>query len=181
MIELAEAISPCVLWVDEIDKALGGQHSTDNATTCRVLSTFITWLSEKESPVFIVATANKVLWIPPEMLRKGRFDEIFFLDLPTQEERESIFFVHLKKYRPSFFRDYPLTLLSTLSKGLSGAEIEQVIIEAMRLGFNENRELTMEDLFATIQTLVPLIRVKNNEVELLKVWAQSKNVVNASK
>jgi AAA+ superfamily predicted ATPase len=181
MIELAEAISPCVLWVDEIDKALGGQHSTDNATTCRVLSTFITWLSEKESPVFIVATANKILWIPPEMLRKGRFDEIFFLDLPTQDERASIFFVHLKKYRPSFFRDYPLTLLSTLSKGLSGAEIEQVIIEAMRLGFNENRELTIEDLFGTIQTIVPLIRVKNNEVELLKVWAQSKNVVNASK
>ena len=91
------------------------------------------------------------------------------------------FFPSLYRHIDLFFRDYPLTLLSTLSTGLSGAEIEQVIIEALRLGFNENPELTIEDLFATIQTLVPLIRMKNNEINFLKVWAQTKNIVNASK
>ena len=104
-----------------------------------------------------------------------------FFNLPTHDERKSIFYVHLQKYRPSFFRDYPLTLLSTLSKGLSGAEIEQVIIEALRLGFNENPELTIEDLFATIQTLVLLIRMKDKEINLFKVGAQAKNIENASK
>merc|ERR1711934_1312425 len=99
MIEIAEALSPCVLWVDEIDKAFAGaQSSGDSGTTSRVLATFITWLSEKASPVFVVATANNIDWIPPEILRKGRFDEMFFLNLPTREERQAIFEVHLKKY-----------------------------------------------------------------------------------
>ena len=88
MIEIAEALSPCVLWVDEIDKAFAGaQSSGDSGTTSRVLATFITWLAEKTSPVFVVSTANNVELIPPEILRKGRFDEMFFLNLPTEEER----------------------------------------------------------------------------------------------
>ena len=182
MIEIAEALSPCVLWVDEIDKAFAGaQSSGDSGTTSRVLATFITWLSEKTSPVFVVATANNIDWIPPEILRKGRFDEMFFLSLPTREEREAIFEVHLKKYRPESIQNFQIPLLGQLSKEFSGAEIEQVVIEAMRLGFNENREFNNEDILVSIQNLVPLSKTKSKEIELLKAWSESGNVTSASK
>ena len=182
MIEIAEAISPCVLWVDEIDKAFAGaQNSGDSGTTSRVLATFITWLSEKVTPVFVVATANNIDCIPPEILRKGRFDEMFFLSLPTKEEREAIFNVHLKKSRPDSIANFQLPLLGELSKEFSGAEIEQVVIEAMRIGFSENREFTNEDILVSIQNLVPLARTKNKEITVLKEWAKSGNVINASK
>ena len=182
MIEIAEALSPCVLWVDEIDKAFAGaQSSGDSGTTSRVLATFITWLSEKTSPVFVVATANNIDWIPPEILRKGRFDEMFFLNLPTREEREAIFEVHLKKYRPDFIQNFQTPLLGQLSKEFSGAEIEQVVIEAMRLGFNESREFNNEDILVSIQNLVPLAKTKSKEIDLLKAWSESGNVTSASK
>lgn len=182
MIEISEALSPCVLWVDEIDKAFAGaQSSGDSGTTSRVLATFITWLSEKTSPVFVVATANNIDWIPPEILRKGRFDEMFFLNLPTREEREAIFEVHLKKYRPDKIENFQIPLLGQLSKEFSGAEIEQVVIEAMRLGFNENREFNNEDILISIQNLVPLARTKSKEINMLKAWSESGNVTSASK
>ena len=182
MIEIAEALSPCILWVDEIDKAFAGaQSSGDSGTTSRVLATFITWLSEKTTPVFVVATANNIDMIPPEILRKGRFDEMFFLNLPTREEREAIFEVHLKKFRPDSIQKFQLPLLGQLSKEFSGAEIEQVVIEAMRLGFNENREFNNEDILISIQKLVPLERTKSKEIDLLKAWSESGNVTSASK
>jgi SpoVK/Ycf46/Vps4 family AAA+-type ATPase len=182
MIEIAEALSPCVLWVDEIDKAFAGaQSSGDSGTTSRVLATFITWLSEKTSPVFVVSTANNIDFIPPEILRKGRFDEMFFLDLPTAEERQAIFEVHLKKYRADSIQKFQLPLLGQLSKEFSGAEIEQVVIEAMRLGFNENREFNNEDILISIKNLVPLARTKSKELDQLKSWSESGNVISASK
>jgi SpoVK/Ycf46/Vps4 family AAA+-type ATPase len=182
MIEIAEALSPCILWVDELDKAFAGaQNNGDSGTTNRVLATFLTWLSEKTSPVFVVSTANNVDVIPAEILRKGRFDEMFFLDLPTREERESIFEVHLEKYRPATIEKFQLPLLSQVSKDFSGAEIEQVIIEAMRLGFNKDREFTNEDVLISIQKLVPLARTKNKEISLLREWSKSGNVTSASK
>lgn len=181
MIDISEALSPCVLWVDEIDKAFAGaQSSGDSGTTSRVLATFITWLSEKSSAVFVVATANNIDCIPPEILRKGRFDEMFFLGLPTREEREAIFNVHLKRYRPAGIADFQVKLLSDLSKEFSGAEIEQVVIDAMRLGFNEGREFTNEDMLVTVQNLVPLARTKSKEMDALKAWAESGNVTSAS-
>ena len=182
MIEIAEALSPCVLWVDEIDKAFAGaQSSGDSGTTSRVLATFITWLAEKTSPVFVVSTANNVELIPPEILRKGRFDEMFFLNLPTEEEREAIFNVHLERFRPDSIENFQLSILSKLSKDFSGAEIEQVVIEAMRLGFNEGREFTNEDILVSIQNLVPLARTKSKELNQLKEWSESGNVTSASK
>ena len=182
MIEIAEALAPCVLWVDEIDKAFAGtQGGGDSGTTSRVLATFITWLSEKTSPVFVVATANNVEVIPAEILRKGRFDEMFFLNLPTRDEREDIFAVHLERFRPQASQQYKLSLLGDLSKDFSGAEIEQVVIEAMRFGFSENREFTDEDLVRSIQNLVPLARTKSKELNLLKQWSESGNVTSASK
>ena len=108
-------------------------------------------------------------------------DEMFFLTLPTREERESIFNVHLKRFRPNLTDNYQISLLSEVSKDFSGAEIEQVVIEAMRLGFNENREFTNEDILVSIQNLVPLARTKNKEINLLKQWSESGNVTSASK
>ena len=117
VIELVETLAPCILWIDEIDKIFANSQSGgDNGTTNRVLATFITWLSEKSSPVFVVATANNIDWIPPEVIRKGRFDETFFLSLPNIKERESIFNVHLKKVRPANLHNYQFELLSTVTK-----------------------------------------------------------------
>lgn len=182
MIQIAEALSPCVLWVDEIDKAFAGaQSSGDSGTTSRVLATFLTWMSEKTSPVFVVATANNIEWIPPEIIRKGRFDEVFFLALPTKEERQAIFDVHLRKARPNRVHEFALPLLSDLSKDFSGAEIEQVVIEAMRLGYSKGRDFKTEDILASIQKIVPLARTKNREITLLQKWFESGNVVSASK
>jgi SpoVK/Ycf46/Vps4 family AAA+-type ATPase len=182
MIEIAEAISPCVLWVDEIDKAFArAQSSGDSGTTSRVLSTFLTWMAEKTSPVFVVATANNIEFIPPEILRKGRFDEMFFVDLPSASERQEIFEVHLKKQRPETFNTFPLPLLSELAKDFSGAEIEQTVIEAMRIGFNADREFTNEDLVLSIKNLVPLARTKSKEIQALIDWSKAGNVTQASR
>jgi AAA+ superfamily predicted ATPase len=181
VIELVETLAPCILWIDEIDKIFANSQSGgDNGTTNRVLATFITWLSEKSSPVFVVATANNIDWIPPEVIRKGRFDETFFLSLPNIKERESIFNVHLKKVRPANLDNYQFELLGTVTKNFSGAEIEQVVIEAMRVGFNEKREFNMEDLLNVIQRSVPLAKTKNKELQKLKEWADSGNISLAS-
>lgn len=180
-ITIAEALSPCILWVDEIDKAFANsQNSGDNGTTNRVLATFITWLSEKVSPVFVVATANNIDWIPPEVIRKGRFDEVFFLTLPNFKERRAIFQVHLQKVRPETSTTYELELLSKITKNFSGAEIEQLVIEAMRLGFSEERDFTTEDMITVVQRFVPLAQTKSKEIKQLMEWAESGKVALAS-
>ena len=182
MIQIAESLSPCVLWVDEIDKAFAGiQGSGDSGTTSRVLATFLTWMSEKTSPVFVVATANNITWIPAEIIRKGRFDEVFFLNLPTKEERGAIFEVHLKKVRPERITEFSIPLLSELSKDFSGAEIEQVVIEAMRLGYSQGREFQLDDILESIQKIVPLARTKDEELKQLQEWFEAGNVLSASK
>jgi SpoVK/Ycf46/Vps4 family AAA+-type ATPase len=172
MIEVSEAIAPCVLWIDEIDKAFAGIESKgDSGTTGRVLATFITWLSEKRSSVFVVATANNIYALPPELLRKGRFDEIFFLGLPTNEEKELIFKVHLTKLRPKSWKNYDIHSLSGQAKKFSGAEIEEAIIEAMHLAFSENREFTTEDIATSIDQFVPLAYVNQEKIQALEEWA----------
>ena len=182
MISITEALSPCILWVDEIDKAFAGtQNSGDSGTTNRVLSTFLTWLSEKTTPVFVVATANQIDSIPPEIIRKGRFDEVFFLSLPNEEERKAIFNVHLNRVRPNTEIEFQFDLFATLSKDFSGAEIEQVVIDAMRLGFHNKREFTNQDVVCAINNLIPLSRTKNKELAVLKEWSESGNITNASK
>ncbi|MCZ0900617.1 AAA family ATPase, partial [Microcoleus sp. HI-ES] len=121
MIQLAEALAPCVLWIDEIDKAFAGLDGKgDSGTTSRVFGTFITWLAEKTSPVFVVATANNIQSLPPEMLRKGRFDEIFFVGLPSQEERRAIFEVHLLRLRSHSIKNYDLERLAYETPDFSG-------------------------------------------------------------
>lgn len=174
MIQLAEALAPCVLWIDEIDKAFAGVDSRgDGGTTSRVFGTFITWMAEKTSPVFVVATANNIQALPPEMLRRGRFDEIFFVGLPNQAERQAIFEVHLSRLRPHSLKAYDLTRLAYETPDFSGAEIEQVIIEAMHLGFSQNRDFTTDDILESASQMVPLARTAQEQIEALQAWANS--------
>ncbi|WP_017324998.1 AAA family ATPase [Synechococcus sp. PCC 7336] len=180
LIQLSEAMSPCVLWIDEIDKAFGTSASSDGGTTGRVLGTLITWMAEKTAPVFVVATANNIQILPPELLRKGRFDEIFFVDLPAQEERAEIFNVHLGKLRPQTVRDYDIQRLAYETPDFSGAEIEQSIIEAMHLAFSQNRDFTTEDILESVALMVPLARTAKEQVELLQSWATQGKVRLAS-
>ena len=172
MIQLSEAIAPCILWIDEIDKAFAGIESKgDSGTTSRVLATFITWLSEKKSSVFVVATANNINSLPSEIIRKGRFDEIFFIGLPSLNEKKLIFKVHLSRLRPKSWQNYDITLLSEMAKRFSGAEIEEVIIEAMHTAFSENREFTISDVLDSIKQFVPLAYTNQEKVEDLEEWA----------
>ena len=170
-ISRAEAMSPCILWIDEIDKGFGGDARSDGGTSQRVLASLLTWMAEKESAVFVIATANAIDKLPAELLRKGRFDEIFFLDLPNPEERLSILDLHLKKRRP--FYDFPLSTIIDRTDGFSGAELEQAVIEGMHLSFSENRELMEKDLIKAVSELVPLSRTAKEQIELLKKWSSS--------
>ncbi|MBF2076959.1 MAG: AAA family ATPase [Synechococcales cyanobacterium T60_A2020_003] len=172
MIQLAEALAPCVLWIDEIDKAFSGVDGRgDSGTTSRVFGTFITWLAEKTTPVFVVATANNIAALPPEMLRKGRFDEIFFVGLPTQEERTAIFSVHLSRLRPHNLKSYDIDRLAYETPDFSGAEIEQIIIEAMHIGFSQNRDFTTDDILEAASQVVPLARTAQDQIQALQNWA----------
>lgn len=172
MIQLAEALAPCILWIDEIDKAFAGLDGRgDSGTTSRVFGTFITWLAEKTSPVFVVATANNIQALPPEMLRRGRFDEIFFVGLPTQEEREAIFSVHLGRLRSHNLASYDLKRLAYETPDFSGAEIEQALIEAMHIGFSQNRDFTNEDILEAVSQIIPLARTAQHQIEALQDWA----------
>ena len=183
MIQLTEAIAPCVLWIDEIDKAFGnisGGMDGDSGTSRRVFGSLITWMQEKKTPVFIVATANNVRILPAELLRKGRFDEIFFLNLPNETERQDIFKVHLHRLRPSRVREFDLALLARQAKDFSGAEIEQVIIDAMHIGFGSRRDFTNEDIVRAIKETVPLATVAKEQIEDLKQWAATAGARTAS-
>ena len=181
MIQVAETISPCILWIDEIDKAFSNTNNTgDSGTSNRVLATFISWLSEKTKPVFVVATANNVDLLPLEIIRKGRFDEIFFLDLPQKQEREQIFKIHIQEFRPNRWELFDYSKLAQLSEAFSGAEIRQSIIEAMYHAFYEKREFTTEDICLSLTQLIPLSKLENNQTLKLKNWAVSGQIRLAS-
>ena len=156
MLHRAEAMAPCVLWNDDIDKGFGGDARSDGGTSQRVLGTVLTWMAEKTSAVFVVATANGVDKLPAELLRKGRFDEIFLLDLPSAEERRAILDLQLRRRRPE--HTIPLEVLVDRTAGFSGAELEQTVIEAMHLAFAEQREFGEADLIAAASQVVPLSR-----------------------
>nr|WOA02370.1 AAA family ATPase [Gloiopeltis furcata] len=171
IIKVSEDCSPCVLWIDEIDKAFNHNNSGDSGTASRVLSTFLIWLSEKTTQVFIVATANNILNLPPEMLRKGRFDEIFFLDLPNLHERYKIFQVHLMKIRPLTWQQYDINYLSQLTGSFSGAEIEQSIVESMHNAFYEKRDFTTCDIVHAVKEIIPLAFTDSSTISSLQDWA----------
>lgn len=167
-LHLAETIAPCVVWIDEMEKALV-YGTTDSGASTRVFATILTWMQEKRAPCFVVATANDVTRLPPELLRKGRFDEVFFLDLPNLQEREAIFTVHLRK-RHRMPQDYDIARLAEAAEGHVGAEIEQAVIDAMYLGFNDHREFTTEDILTAVQRLVPLAISQRESIDALREW-----------
>ncbi len=178
MISRAEAMSPCILWIDEIDKGFGGDARSDGGTSQRVLASLLTWMAEKESTVFVIATANAIDKLPAELLRKGRFDEIFFLDLPNSEERLSILDLHLRKRRPNY--SFPLSTIIDRTDGFSGAELEQAVIEGMHFSFSEKRELMEKDLIKAVSELVPLSRTAKEQIDFLKEWSSKGRARSAS-
>lgn len=173
-LKTAEALAPCVLWIDELEKGLAGaMGGNDGGTSSRVFGSFLSWMQEKTSPVFVVATANNVSALPPEMLRKGRFDEIFFSDLPTREEREDILKIHINRFNRSC-NDYDVRSVSLVTDGFSGAELEQVVIDSLFSGFSENREPTIEDMLSAASVTVPLSVTMSNQLRDLRDWAKSR-------
>ena len=175
-LKTAEAIAPAVLWLDEIEKGFSGTGSSnmsDGGTTSRVFGTFITWMQEKTAPVFVIATANDVRSLPPELLRKGRFDEIFFVDLPTKEERKTILDIHLKKKKrdPSTL-DIPKVVEAMPE--FSGAEIEQAVISALYDAFDAERELTAEGMLQAAREIVPLAVTMKEGIDTMREWAKTR-------
>ena len=173
-LKTAEALAPCVLWIDELEKSLGGNSGgTDGGTTARVFGSFLNWMQEKSNPVFVVATANDVSQLPPEMLRKGRFDELFFVDLPSRESRDDIFKIHLtlKGRDPS---GYPVEELSLAADQFSGAEIEAVVVDGLYRAFSAGRELQTGDMLKAIMDTVPLAKTMGGKIESLRKWAKTR-------
>lgn len=174
-IRVAESVAPAVLWVDEIEKGLagmGGSGTSDGGVSARVFGALLTWLQEKTAPVFVVATSNRVDALPPELLRKGRFDEIFFVDLPDSAEREEILRIHLRRRtRPP--ERFDIAELAERMEGFSGAEIEQVVIAGLYDAFAEGSDLEPRHLSQAVHETVPLSRTMRHEIERLRTWAHA--------
>lgn len=188
-LKTAEAVSPSILWVDEIEKSLSGINSNgDSGTSSRIFGTFLNWMQDKTKPVFVIATANDISSLPPELLRKGRFDEIFFVDMPTKTEREEIFRLHLEKRLKDEsvsgnikIDDLLCKKLADMTEGFVGAEIEQVIIDALYEAFFNGRELVYEDLVNAIKNVVPLSITQKEQILALRCWANVRAVAATKK
>ncbi|MFC1805826.1 AAA family ATPase [Planctomycetota bacterium] len=175
-LQTAESIAPAILWIDEIDKAFSGTESsgvTDAGTTARIFGSFVTWLQESQAMVFTIASANSIRDLPPELLRKGRFDEIFFVDLPGEGERDAIFRIHLRK-RGRDPKHFNVPHLARLAQGFSGAEIEQGIVSAMYDAFDHGRQIETSDIVRCVSESVPLSRTMREEIDALREWARDR-------
>ena len=168
---IAESLAPVVLWIDEIEKGFAATAS--DARASRVFGSFLTWMAEKQSPVFVAATANDVTRLPPELLRRGRFDDLFFVDLPSERERVEILAIHLRKRgrEPSQF---PLQELAAQAERLSGAELEQVVTAGLYTAFASGRDLAENDLANAIQDTVPLYETYEERIKELRNWARTR-------
>ncbi|MEJ5165938.1 MAG: AAA family ATPase [Thermoanaerobaculia bacterium] len=172
-----ESIAPAILWIDEIEMGISAQAET--GVSARIFSKFLTWMQERKGFVFVAATANRIDLLPAEMVRRGRFDQIFFVDLPSQEERKEIFQIHLKKLGENLAK-YDFILLSQITENFSGAEIEQVVLSAATRAVAEEREMTQEDIFWEIHHLIPLATTMQEQIKALRSWAK-KRALSASK
>ncbi len=176
VIQTAEAIAPCVLWIDEIEKGFSGSQSsgsTDGGTSSRVFGSFLSWMQEKTKAVFVVATANDVSKLPPEFLRKGRFDELFFVDLPDALERAQIWDIVIKRHgrRPT---DYDTVVLARACEQFTGAEIEAVFIDAMHEAFAEGKEPGPKEILEAMTRTVPLANLMDGQINALRHWAKGR-------
>jgi SpoVK/Ycf46/Vps4 family AAA+-type ATPase len=172
--DTAEVMAPCVLWLDEIEKGLAVGDDEDGLPR-RVLGALLTWMSERRAPVFLVATANDISRLPPELVRKGRFDEIFFVELPSAENRRQIFEIHLSK-RGLKPETYDLAALAAAADGFSGAEIEQAVVASMYSAHSAGRSVSQSDLLAELGQTRPLSVVMAEKVHELRAWAQDRTV-----
>jgi SpoVK/Ycf46/Vps4 family AAA+-type ATPase len=171
----AELMAPCVLWMDEIEKGIATGQS-DNATSKRVLSTLLTWMAENDAPVFIVATSNDISELPPELVRKGRLDEVFFVDLPDAATRQEIFRIHLDKR--NIARDgFDLTELASAADGFTGAEIEEAVVSARYLASSRNEALLDSDLLAAVNRTYPMSVMRGESIAALRDWAKDRTVL----
>jgi len=177
-LELAQKLAPLVLWIDEIEKAFasaGSSGDADAGLSQRLLATLLTWMQDRESGVFLAATSNNISALPPEMLRKGRFDEIFFVDLPTGEVRAALFSLHLKRRGRDAAR-FDLAQLSAASNGFSGAEIEQAIISGLYTAFSAKQQLSTEILLGEIRGTQPLSVTRAEDIQAIRDWAKTRAV-----
>jgi ATPase family protein associated with various cellular activities (AAA) len=173
-LKTADVMSPCVLWIDEIEKGIAGRGG-ETGTTQRVLGTFLTWMAEKKSHVFIVATANDISTLPPELVRKGRFDEIFFVDLPTPDIRASILAIHLSS-RDQPLGNFDITGLATAMEGFSGAEVEQAVVAALYAAHAKKQALNSEHIKVEIEQTKPLSVVLSERISVMRNWAAGRTV-----
>ena len=171
-LRMSETMAPIILWIDEIEKgfASAASRSTDGGLSQRMFGTLLTWMQEHDAPVFLVATANDIEALPPELLRKGRFDEIFFVDLPRQDTRKDIFAIHLKK-RHRDPENFDLDALALASDGYSGAEIEQSIVSALHNIYGLKLELNTEHVLNALKESPPLSAIMSNHIKQLRQWA----------
>jgi SpoVK/Ycf46/Vps4 family AAA+-type ATPase len=176
VIKTAEASSPCVLWIDEIEAGIAnaGQKSLGGSAS-RILASFLTWMQEKTSPVFIGATANNIELLPPEILRKGRFDELFYVELPQEEERAEIIRIHLTRRNLPLDR-FDYTPLVKATEGFNGAEIEQAVMAALFRAYTKKREVQHNDLFIAMESIVPLSTTMKEQIKNLERWAHNRAV-----
>jgi SpoVK/Ycf46/Vps4 family AAA+-type ATPase len=174
----AESMAPVVLWIDEIEKAFASasSDSADGGLSQRMFGTLLSWMQDHHHPIFLIATANNLAQLPPELMRKGRFDEIFFVDLPGPEEREMIFSIHLKK-RQREKEKYDMARLVAGSEGFTGAEIEQAVISGLYAAFADKKECTTEHILAAMQATQPISVVMREHVERLRAWARGRCVM----
>ena len=167
-------MSPCVLWIDEIEKGIAGRGG-ETGTTQRVLGSFLTWMAEKESQVFVVATANNIHALPPELVRKGRLDEIFFVDLPNEENRASILSIHLSR-RNQDLANFDVAAIAAAAAGFSGSEIEQAVVAALYAAHAQRKELATEHILDELQMTRPLSVVMREQISELRRWAEGRTV-----
>jgi SpoVK/Ycf46/Vps4 family AAA+-type ATPase len=173
-----EAVSPAVLWIDEIEMGVGGYREGQDASMSRIFSGFLTWMQEKSALVFVAATANRIHLLPAEIIRKGRFDQVFFVDLPNEEERKQIFSIHLKKNRCDVGK-FDLVFLAKATNGWNGAEIEQAVVSAVVDAYAEKRELNEDDMYRMISATVPLAVTMEEQIKQIRSWAHER-ALNAS-
>lgn len=172
-LEAIESLAPAVLWIDEIEMGIGGYHEGATGSMTRIFSTFLTWMQEHKAQVFVAATANRINLLPAEILRKGRFDQVFFVDLPADEERKEILNIHLRRngLNPA---QYDLILLSSATRGWNGAEIEQAAIQARVTAHAKGSEVTQNDLLAAFGKIIPLSRTMEEQIKAIRSWARTR-------
>ena len=179
MFQVTEELAPAVLWIDELEKVFAGTEpgsaSADAGTASRLLGSFLSWMQDRSAAVFIAATSNNVMVLPPELIRKGRFDELFFVDLPHAQERRAIFALHLARHKQNP-ANFDLDRAASAAQGYSGAEIDAAVQTAMYAAFSSKKPLTTEDLIQAIQSTVPLSATRAEEIQALRRWAQQRAV-----